>query len=168
VYKEKTFSFLSLIDKLLLVIEVPVIIVCGILLIGLLLYAAFVRYFLSSFGMSVPYEDELSRLFFTWLSLLGASYLLRSGDHPDVSILKNRIIKKRTIGKIYMLMIYISVIGFLSIILYATLESLPLYYSYYSTVLRIPMVYYYYAAVIAFIFMIIRYFMKIIQSIRGG
>jgi len=167
-YKGRIFSFLSIIDKLLLIIEAPIILVCGVLLIGLLLYAAIVRYFLSPFGISVPYEDELSRFFFTWLSLLGASYLLRSGDHPDVSFLKNRIIRKGVIGKVYISMIYLSVIVFLCIILYATLDILPLYYGYYSVVLRIPMVYYYYATVVAFICMIIRYFMKIIQFIRGG
>jgi TRAP-type C4-dicarboxylate transport system permease small subunit len=164
----KSFSFFSLVDKILLVIEVPVIVVCGVLLISLLLYAAFIRYFLSSFGLSVPYEDELSRLFFTWLSLLGASYLLRTGDHPDVSLFKDRVIRRGIIGKAYMLIVYSLVIVFLGVILYATLDSLPLYYNYYSTVLRIPMVYYYYAAVIAFICMIIRYTMKIVRFIRGG
>ncbi len=165
--KEKTFSFSSLVDRFLLIIEAPVIITCGVLLIGVLLYASIVRYFLSSLGISVPYEDELSRLFFTWLSLLGASYLLRSGDHPDVSFLKDRIVRKRFIGKVYMTTIYLLVIVFLCVVLYATLDALPLYYNYYSTVLRIPMVYYYYAAVIAFICMIIRYSMKLAQFVRG-
>lgn len=161
----KLKSFLKILDKAMVLVEVPVIVVCGTLLIGLLLYAALGRYF---FHVGVPYEDELSRLFFTWLSLLGASYLLRSGEHPTVSLISDRIIvKKNLLSKVYQVFIYSAIIVFLTIVLYATLDSLPLYYNYYTTVLRAPMIYYYYAGVIGLSFMIVRYFMKTLALLSG-
>jgi len=160
-------SIIYFLDKALTLVEAPVIIVCGVLLIGLLTYTAICRYFLF---IDVPYEDELSRLFFTWLSLLGASYLLRSGDHPTVTLLSDRVVRRGVrIGKIYQAVIYVAVIAFLVVILYATLETLPLYYAYYSTVLRLPMVYYYYAGVVGLAFMIVRYSIKIaLLPFKGG
>ncbi|MCS7108295.1 MAG: TRAP transporter small permease subunit [Sulfolobales archaeon] len=161
----KLNSFLKFVDKALTAIEIPIVVVCGTLLIGLLLYAALGRYF---FHIGVPYEDELSRLFFTWLSLLGASYLLRSGEHPTVSLISDRVIAKRKrLGKFYQTFIYLSIITFLVIMLYATLDVLPLYYNYYTTVLRAPMIYYYYAGVVGLSFMIVRYFMKAVTFVLG-
>lgn len=163
---KKLSSFLKLLDKALTVIEVPIVAICGMLLISLLLYAALGRYF---FHVGVPYEDELSRLFFTWLSLLGASYLLRSCEHPTVSLISDRIINKgKRMGKVYQTLIYLAIIVFLVIILYATIDSLPLYYNYYTTVLRVPMVYYYYAGIIGVSFMIVRYLMKALNFVVGG
>ncbi len=163
--KNKLSYFLKIVDKALTIVEVPVLLVCGTLLIGLLLYAALGRYF---FHVGVPYEDELSRLFFTWLSLLGASYLLRFGEHPTVSLISDRIIVRRgRISKTYQTMIYLAIIMFLTTILYATIENLPLYYNYYTAVLRIPMVYYYYAGIIGILFMILRYLMKAAYFVMG-
>lgn len=148
----------SLIDKIINFMEIPVLIVTGILLLGSLFYAGIVRY--TRLG-SFPEETELSWLLYTWMIFIGSSSVLRKGDHPHVSFMREKF------GWKYKVALYIVSIIYLSGFIYILVSYRWLYVVQRTAVMRISLAYFYNAAIIGFSLMIIRYIIKILRTIHA-
>lgn len=147
-------KILKILDKSLKIVEGVILIFCGIIIIGALLYSAIVRYFLRG---SFPEAPELTWFMYTWMVFLGSSAVLGSGDHPLVSIFRG----KR--GKLYNIVIYVLCVLYIAVLLYALYIMPRILWMQKTIVLQIPYIYFYAAMVIGFSFMIIRYIIKIIM-----
>ncbi len=144
---------LKYLDKALATIEIPVVFVCGAGIIMVLLYGAINRYIIHGV---FPQEPELAWLFHMWLVFIGGSLVLRKGDHPYVGIIR----EKR--GKLYKTIIILLCLVFAATMLYATLDFYSVYSLQKTTFLRLPMTTLYMAMILGFLFIIIRYIIKII------
>ncbi|MEL9908724.1 MAG: TRAP transporter small permease [Desulfurococcus sp.] len=147
-------KLLRVIDRVLVGIEATVIIVAGVLITVALFYGAIVRYVMHS---SFPQEAELSWLLYTWLVFIGSSYVLSKGDHPTVTIIRGRL------GKIYNLLIYLICIVYVSIILRQAILYSDIFMLQKTATMGLPLYYFYAALILGFVFIDIRYIMKIID-----
>ncbi|AFL67077.1 TRAP transporter small permease [Desulfurococcus amylolyticus] len=147
-------KLLRAINRVLLSIEATVIIVAGVLITVALFYGAIVRYVIHG---SFPQEAELSWLLYTWLVFIGSSYVLSKGDHPTVTFIRGRL------GKIYNLFIYLVCIVYVSIILRQAILYSDIFVLQKTATMGLPLYYFYAALILGFIFIDIRYIMKVID-----
>lgn len=149
-------KLLGLVDKVLNYVEVPILLFTSILLLGALFYGALVRYLhLGSF----PEETELSWLFYTWMVFIGSSSVLRRGEHPHVSFMRNKL------GWKYEVIIHAVSMIYLGTLMYVLVSYSWLYAKQKTAVMALSLAYFYNAAIIGFSLMITRYFIKILTHI---
>lgn len=148
-------------DKILAFIEIPIMIVTASGIIGLLTYSALGRYVLH---VGVIFEDELARTLYLWLSMISASYVIRTSDHINVGILLERIVKRNDLlGKAYQILVYSINIAFLLTMFYIFLYRLPEYVGVRTLLLRMPVICFYAAAAVGVLFMSLRYLTRILM-----
>lgn len=147
----------GLIDKMLNIVEITVLVITGVILLGSLFYAGVVRY--AHLG-SFPEEIELSWLLYSWMVFVGSSHVLRKGDHPHVSMLREKL------GWWYTLVIYAISIAYLVVMLHILITYRYLYAVQRTAVMRLSLRYFYDAALVGFSFMIIRYVLKSIMVVH--
>ncbi len=145
---------LSAVDRALSAVEVSVMLVTGIVIVSALFYGAIVRYFLHG---SFPEEAELSWLVYTWLVFLGSSYVLRGGDHPNVTLIRGRF------GSRYVAAVYLVCLAYIALIVYQAFQYSRIFLLQRTATMRLPMAYFYGAMITGFIFMAVRYSMKLIR-----
>ena len=153
---------LNLVDRILNYVEVLVSILTSVLLLGSLFYAAVVRY--ARLG-SFPEETELSWLLYCWMTFIGSSSVLRVGDHPHISMMREKL------GWKYVIVLYTISILYLGGLIYTLASYRSLYSVQKTAVMQLSLTYFYDAALVGFSFMIIRYLIKILSLIhikRGG
>jgi TRAP-type C4-dicarboxylate transport system permease small subunit len=152
---------LNLVDKVLNYIEVSVLVVTGVLLLGSLFYAALVRY--AHLG-SFPEETELSWLLYSWMVFIGGSSVLRKGDHPHVSAVREKF------GWRYEVALYVISVVYLSGLVYVLVSYRWLYAAQKTAVMQLSLTYFYGAALVGLSFMVVRYVIKILNLVRtkGG
>jgi TRAP-type C4-dicarboxylate transport system permease small subunit len=145
---------LKVLDRALSAVEISVILVTGVAIVSALFYGAIVRYLLHG---SFPEEAELSWLMYTWLVFLGSSYVLRGGDHPNVTLIRGRF------GARYAAALYLVSLAYVVLILYQTLQYSRIFLLQRTATMRLPMAYFYGAMVVGFTFMAVRYVMKLVR-----
>lgn len=150
----KVSKVLSAADRALSAVEISVIVATGSVIVATLFYGAVVRYFLHG---SFPEEAELSWLMYTWLVFLGSSYVLRGGDHPNVMLIRGKFGAKYTVA------LYLVCLAYIVIIIYYALQYSRIFLLQRTATMRLPMAYFYGAMIAGFIFMALRYLMKIVR-----
>lgn len=157
-------GILRAVDRVIDFVERAAAVACGTALLVILTYSAIGRYIA---GYGAPEETELTWLFFKWLSFLGASSIVRTGDHPSLGILFDRLAKRGLKGKIYASLTKVMCITFAAAIIYGVYKMYPIISISVTTMLRLPLTLYYAAAVIGLTFLSIRYTIKIFGYFLG-
>lgn len=156
---------LRAVDRVLDFVERTVVIVCGTALLAILMYSAIGRYIA---GYGAPEETELTWLFFKWLCFLGGSSMLRTGDHPSLGILFDKLAKRGLKGKIYASLTRVMCIIFAAMVIYGIYRMYPIISISVTTMLRLPLTLYYAAAIVGLTFLATRYVIKIFEYFLGG
>lgn len=147
-------KMLTSLDKLLRIFEMVVLVITGVVILYALLYGALIRYM---FKGSFPEEAELCWLMFTWMVMIGSSYVASVGDHPSVTTFKSKM------GKTYNITIY--AMGILTILVFLySLFRVPSFFweRVIAPTLNLKQTYFYLPIAIGSSFWIIRYILKII------
>lgn len=147
-------KILSAVDRALSAVEISVLLATGIAIVATLFYGAVVRYFLHG---SFPEEAELSWLMYTWLVFLGSSYVLRGGDHPNVTLVRGRF------GAKYTAALYLVCLAYIAVIIHYALQYSRIFLLQVTATMRLPMAYFYGAMIVGFTFMAVRYSMKLVR-----
>jgi len=158
---------ISRIDKGIEYIEKKIMATSGILLLSLLIFVVFARYFC----ISTAYEGELTKLFHIWMVFFGASWLIKSEGHPGVEILKVKIIESPNINiivkKIYLTYIYVIMLSFVFLAFSCGIQLMPLYARQKTIYFGISYAFVYGGGIFGMLFMIIRCFLKISKIWKG-
>ena len=155
----------KVIDSVLNAVEQAISLVSGVALLAILIYAAVGRYVL---GYGAPEETELSWLFFLWLCFFGSSALVRTGDHPSVGVLFDRIARRGLRGRVYASLTRVACIVFAASIMYGIYRMYPIISVSVTTMLRLPLTIYYAAALGGLSFLILRYSIRVLQYLTPG
>jgi len=154
---------LQFFDRIFYSVEITATII-GMFIIPFLVFVGISRYFLKQ---ATPYEEELTLLLHIWLVNLGFSLVLRYGDHAVVTIFYDKLVKRERFGKAYQSFIILINLAFIAIVMWYFYQTFPLLTRGVTEYMRWPFIWYYSALVVGFVFMAVRYLMKIIYSSGG-
>lgn len=150
----------SHIDTVVRAFEIVVILVTGGVILYALLYGSIIRYF---FRGSFPEEAELCWIMFTWMVLLGSSYVTSVGDHPTVTMFRAKM------GRLYSIILYVVGIATLALFLYGLFRVPSFFWDrIIAPTLNLSQRYFYAPIIMGGLFWITRYVFKIIKTACHG
>lgn len=133
------------------------------LLMAILLGVVFVNVILRFFGQSLRWADEVARLVFIWLAFLGMFVGYQRGVHPSfLAFIEKMSNKNPMLKKVFLLIIYSSILFFLFIIFYGGLIYVAKSHIQTTAILRLSVGWKYAASPLGAFLMIMESIKKII------
>ncbi len=116
---------------------------------------------------SLPWSEELCRYLLVWVSFLGGAYGVKTGAHLGIEAVTLLMPKKvRKVVEVIVLLIGI-VLCAIILKLGVDIVSTQFRRMQYSPAMRIPMAYAYMALPVGMAFFILRYVLKLIETIKS-